>query len=176
MTATLRETTFTTLDVNGEPRAVAFPTHHTLLEVLREELGLTGTKHGCELGECGTCAVLVDGRSVLSCLMLGLEAEGRRVETVEGMADESGLHPLQDAFADTGAAQCGYCTPGFLLVAKELLAQNAEPSRDEIKEALSGNLCRCTGYIKIYEAVELAAAKMRGEDAELPRESVYGYE
>ena len=162
--------------LNGEETEVAFAPHKTLLEVLREDLALTGTKHGCELGECGTCAVLLDGRSVLSCLVLGLDAEDRRVETVEGMADEGGLHPLQETFADTGAAQCGYCTPGFLLVAKELLAQNASPSRDEIKEALSGNLCRCTGYIKIYEAVEQAAARMRGEEAELPRESVYGYE
>ena len=164
------------LRVNGEGYEVGTTINKTLLEVLREDMNLTGTKHGCELGECGTCAVLVDGRSVLSCLMLGLEAEGRRVETVEGMADESGLHPLQETFADTGAAQCGYCTPGFLLVAKELLAQNASPTRDEIKEALSGNLCRCTGYIKIYEAVELAAARMRGEEGELARESVYGYE
>ena len=162
--------------LNGDKTSVTFPTFKTLLEVLREELNLTGTKHGCELGECGTCAVLVDGRSVLSCLMLGLDTEGRRVETIEGMATDAGLHPLQETFADTGAAQCGYCTPGFLLVAKELLAQNASPTRDEIKEALSGNLCRCTGYIKIYEAVELAAARMRGEEAELPRESVYGYE
>ena len=162
--------------LNQEPVEVAFAPHKTLLEVLREDLGLTGTKHGCELGECGTCAVLVDGRSALSCLVLGLEAEGRRVETVEGMATPDGLHPLQETFADTGAAQCGYCTPGFLLVAKELLAQRPDPTRDEIKEALSGNLCRCTGYIKIYEAVELAAARMRGEEAELPRESVYGYE
>lgn len=164
------------LIVNGEAAEVAFAPHKTLLEVLREDMNLTGTKHGCELGECGTCAVLVDGRSVLSCLMLGLEAEGRRVETVEGMATGDGLHPLQETFADLGAAQCGYCTPGFLLVAKELLAANAAPSRDEIKEALSGNLCRCTGYIKIYEAVELAAARMRGEEMTLPRESVYGYE
>ena len=110
----------------------------------------------------------------LDAAALGLDAEGRRVETVEGMADEDGLHPLQVTFADTGAAQCGYCTPGFLLVAKELLAQNTNPSRDEIKDALAGNLCRCTGYIKIYEAVELAAARMRGEEMELPRESVYG--
>lgn len=135
-----------------------------------------GTKHGCELGECGTCAVLMDGRSVLSCLVLGLDAEDRVVETVEGMSEGAGLHPLQETFADTGAAQCGYCTPGFLLVAKELLKNNPRPSRDEIKEALSGNLCRCTGYIKIYEAVELAAARLRGEESELPRESVYGYE
>ncbi|MFN2599522.1 MAG: (2Fe-2S)-binding protein [Pyrinomonadaceae bacterium] len=165
-----------TFTLNGEPTEVAFAPHKTLLEVLREDFSLTGTKHGCELGECGTCAVLVDGRSVLSCLVLGLDAEGRRVETVEGMADAAGLHPLQETFADTGAAQCGYCTPGFLLVAKELLAHNATPSREEIKEALSGNLCRCTGYIKIYEAVELAAARMRGEEAGLPRESVYGIE
>ncbi len=163
-------------DINGEVAEVAFAPHKTLLEVLREDMNLMGTKHGCELGECGTCAVLVDGRSVLSCLMLGLEAEGRRVETVEGMETADGLHPLQETFADLGAAQCGYCTPGFLLVAKELLAANATPTRDEIKEALSGNLCRCTGYIKIYEAVELAAARLRGEAFELPRESVYGYE
>src|ERR671917_2478233 len=162
--------------VNGESADAIVDQTKTLLEVLREDLNLTGTKHGCELGECGTCAVLVDGRSILSCLMLGLDAEGRSVETVEGMASVDGLHPLQETFADTGAAQCGYCTPGFLLVAKELLAHNASPSRDEIKDALSGNLCRCTGYIKIYEAVELAAARMRGEEAELPRESVYGLE
>ncbi|MDT5295815.1 MAG: aerobic carbon-monoxide dehydrogenase small subunit [Acidobacteriota bacterium] len=173
---TTREKAHIRFTLNGEPAEVAFAPHKTLLEVLREDLALTGTKHGCELGECGTCAVLVDGRSILSCLMLGLEAEGRRVETVEGMATEAGLHPLQETFADTGAAQCGYCTPGFLLVAKELLARNASPTRDEIKEALSGNLCRCTGYIKIYEAVELAAARLRGEEAQLPRESIYCYE
>jgi aerobic-type carbon monoxide dehydrogenase small subunit (CoxS/CutS family) len=165
-----------TLTLNGESTEVAFAPHKTLLEVLREDLNLTGTKHGCELGECGTCAVLVDGRSILSCLMLGLEAEGRDVKTIEGMANGAELHPLQQTFADLGAAQCGYCSPGFLLVAEELLKKNAKPSRPEIQEALSGNLCRCTGYIKIYEAVELAAARMRGEDAELPRESVYGYE
>ncbi len=164
--------------LNGEQAEVAFAPHKTLLEVLREDLGLMGTKHGCELGECGTCAVLLDGRSVLSCLVLGLDVEGREVETVEGMALDGGrLHPLQETFADTGAAQCGYCTPGFLLVAKELLKANPSPSREEIKEALSGNLCRCTGYIKIYEAVELAAARLRGdEEAALPKESVYGYE
>jgi carbon-monoxide dehydrogenase small subunit len=176
MTQKPRQKAHIEFTLNGETAEVAFAPHKTLLEVLREDLALTGTKHGCELGECGTCAVLVDGRSVLSCLMLGLDAEGRRVETVEGLATGDGLHPLQETFADTGAAQCGYCTPGFLLVAKELLAQNADPTRDEIKEALSGNICRCTGYIKIYEAVELAAAKMRGEEMELPRESVYGYE
>ena len=162
--------------LNGETTEVVFAPHKTLLEVLREDLNLTGTKHGCELGECGTCTVLVDGRAILSCLMLGLDAEGREVKTIEGMADGATLHPLQDAFADLGAAQCGYCSPGFLLVAEELLKKNPQPTRDEIKEALSGNLCRCTGYIKIYEAVELAAAHMRGEEMELPRESLYGCE
>jgi aerobic-type carbon monoxide dehydrogenase small subunit (CoxS/CutS family) len=162
--------------LNGEHTEVAFAPHKTLLEVLREDLNLTGTKHGCELGECGTCAVLVDGRSILSCLMLGLDAEGREVKTIEGMANGAELHPLQQTFADLGAAQCGYCSPGFLLVAEELLQKLPNPSRSEIQEALSGNLCRCTGYIKIYEAVELAAARMRGEEMELPRESVYGLE
>jgi aerobic-type carbon monoxide dehydrogenase small subunit (CoxS/CutS family) len=160
--------------VNGEPVEVAFAPHKTLLEVLREDLALTGTKHGCELGECGTCAVLVDGRPVLSCLYLGLACEGKRVETVEGMASASGLHPLQRAFADLGAAQCGYCTPGFLLTAKALLDANPAPTLPDIKEALAGNLCRCTGYVKIFEAVELAAAWMRGEDAAPRQESLYG--
>ena len=160
--------------VNGERLEVAFAPHKTLLEVLREDLRLTGTKHGCELGECGTCGVLVDGKPVLSCLYLGLECEGRHVETVEGMAGPEGLHPLQKAFADLGAAQCGYCTPGFLLTAKALLEENPRPTREEVVEALAGNLCRCTGYIKIFEAVELAAAWMRGEEAEPPKESLYG--
>src|SRR5258705_2811362 len=122
------------LSLNGETAEVAFAPHKTLLEVLREDLALTGTKHGCELGECGTCTVLVDGRSILSCLMLGLDAEGRQVTTIEGMADGANLHPLQDTFADLGAAQCGYCSPGFLLAAKELLDKNGSPSRDEIRE------------------------------------------
>jgi carbon-monoxide dehydrogenase small subunit len=163
-----------TLAVNGDPVEVAFAPHKTLLEVLREDLGLTGTKHGCELGECGTCAVLVDGAPVLSCLVLGLACAGRRVRTVEGMAEGGRLHPLQEAFADLGAAQCGYCTPAFLLTAEALLAANARPTRDEIKQALAGNLCRCTGYLKIYEAVELAAARMRGEDARPAPETLYG--
>jgi len=176
MTELIRQKAHISFTLNGETTEVAFAPHKTLLEVLREDLALTGTKHGCELGECGTCTVLVDGRSILSCLMLGLDAEGREVISVEGMAQNGKLHPLQDTFADTGAAQCGYCTPGFLLAAKELIDKLPDPSRDEIKEALSGNLCRCTGYIKIYEAVELAAARMRGEERELPRESVYGLE
>ncbi len=162
------------LTVNGEPVEVAFAPHKTLLEVLREDLGLTGTKHGCELGECGTCAVLVDGKPVLSCLVLGLTCAGRQVRTVEGMVRDGQLHPLQAAFADLGAAQCGYCTPGFLLTAEALLATDPAPTRERIKEALAGNLCRCTGYLKIYEAVELAAARMRGEDAEPAPETLYG--
>lgn len=162
------------LRVNGEPVEVSFAPHKTLLEVLREDLGLTGTKHGCELGECGCCAVLVDGRPVLSCLVLAAALEGHEVTTVEGMAEAGKLHPLQEAFAELGAAQCGYCTPGILLTAKALLEEIPRPSRDQIKEALAGNLCRCTGYIKIYEAVELAAARLAGEPAEPSRESVYG--
>jgi len=176
MSELIKQKTHIAFTLNGEPAEVAFAPHKTLLEVLREDLALTGTKHGCELGECGTCTVLVDGRAILSCLMLGLDAEGRRVETVEGMAENGRLHPLQLTFADTGAAQCGYCTPGFMLAAKELIDKDPSPTRAEIKEALSGNLCRCTGYIKIYEAVELAAAQMRGEEMELPRESIYGCE
>jgi len=162
------------LEVNGEAFEVAFAPHKTRLEVLREDRGLTGTKHGCELGECGTCTVLLDGAPVLSCLALGLACAGRRVRTVEGMAHAGKLHPLQEAFADLGAAQCGYCTPAFLLAAEALLAEHPSPTRDEIKQALSGNLCRCTGYIKIYEAVELAAARLRGERAEPAREALYG--
>ncbi|MBI2896332.1 MAG: (2Fe-2S)-binding protein [Deltaproteobacteria bacterium] len=148
--------------VNGEDVEVAVQPEETLLEVLREGLGLTGTKHGCELGECGACAVLVDGRPVLSCLMLGVECDGAEVQTIEGLAREGTLHPLQEAFADLGAAQCGYCTPGMLLTAKALLDRNPNASRAEIAEALSGNLCRCTGYLQIFEAVEAAAAKLAG--------------
>src|SRR5687768_10973797 len=136
------------LTVNGEAREVLVPVHKTLLEVLREDLDLTGTKHGCELGECGTCTVLVDGEPVLSCLALPVELEGRAIDTVEGMAQDGRLHPLQQAFAELGAAQCGYCTPGILLTARHLLAEMPAPSRDEIREALAGNLCRCTGYTK----------------------------
>ena len=176
MNIRLKQKTHIKFILNGEDTEVAFAPHKTLLEVLREDLALTGTKHGCELGECGTCAVLVDGRAILSCLMLGLEAQGRKVKTIEGMAEGAVLHPLQETFADLGAAQCGYCSPGFLLVAEELLKKKPNPTRTDIQEALSGNLCRCTGYIKIYEAVELAAARMRGEEMELPRESVYGLE
>ena len=148
------------LKVNGEIKEVATETSKTLLEVLREDLNLTGTKHGCELGECGTCAVLVDGEPVLSCLMLGIEAENTEIVTVEGMTRNGKVHPLQKAFADLGAAQCGYCIPGILLTAKALLDNNPHPSRQEIREALAGNLCRCTGYTKILQAVELAAQEI----------------
>jgi aerobic-type carbon monoxide dehydrogenase small subunit (CoxS/CutS family) len=163
-----------TFRVNGEDHEVAFVPHKTLLEVLREEMALTGTKHGCELGECGTCTVQVDGVPILSCLCLAVDAVGKEVRTVEGLATGSDLTPLQHCLADLGAAQCGYCTPGVLMAADALLQCNRQPSRDQIKEALAGNLCRCTGYLKIFEAVELAAARMRGEQAEPSKESIYG--
>lgn len=153
-----------TLTVHGETKDVLFAPNKTLLELLREDLALTGTKHGCELGECGACAVLMNGRPVLSCLVLGLECDGAKIETIEGLAHDARLHPLQEAFADCGAAQCGYCTPGFLVTAKALLAERPDATRSEITEALSGNLCRCTGYIQIFEAVEEAAAKMGSKE------------
>ena len=149
------------LNVNGETRELLAPVHKTLLEVLREEMQLTGTKHGCELGECGTCTVLIDGKPHLSCLVLPIQVQGRSITTIEGMADGSQLHPLQTAFVELGAAQCGYCSPGILLAARSLLEENPTPTRDDIREALAGNLCRCTGYVKILEAVELAAERMR---------------
>jgi len=150
-----------TLRVNGEEVEVSFAPYKTLLEVLREELDLTGTKHGCELGECGACAVLVDGAPLLSCLELALECEGREVQTIEGLANGKELHPLQAAFADLGGSQCGYCTSGMLMTAKALLDREPAPSRERIKEALSGNLCRCTGYQQIWESVEEAARVLR---------------
>ncbi len=149
------------LRVNGETHSVAAEPHHTLLEVLREEMGLTGTKHGCELGECGACTVLVDGAPVLSCLTLPIELEGAEVTTVEGLARGPELHPLQTAFAEEAAAQCGYCTPGILMAAKALLDRNPAPTREEMAQAIAGNLCRCTGYTAIYEAIEKAAERIR---------------
>jgi len=155
--------------VNGEARDLVVASYKTLLEVLREDLGLTGTKHGCELGECGACAVILDGELVLSCLVAAVECEGRSATTVEGLRDGPRLHPLQDAFADHGAAQCGYCTPGMLLAARALLERTPDPSRAQIAEALSGQICRCTGYLQIFDAVEAAAQVMRGEPAPAPR-------
>jgi aerobic-type carbon monoxide dehydrogenase small subunit (CoxS/CutS family) len=152
-----------TFTLNGEQTDVAFAPYKTLLEVLREDLNHTGTKHGCELGECGACAVLLDGKPVLSCLLLGVECSGREVVTVEGLSANGSLHPLQEAFADLGAAQCGYCTPAILVTAKALLDQNPRPTRDQIREALSGNLCRCTGYLQIFEAVEAAVLEISGQ-------------
>src|SRR5215510_7751525 len=145
------------LTVNGEIREFAAFPSRTLLEVLREDLSLPGTKHGCEVGECGTCAVLIDGEPALSCLLLPAELDGKHITTIEGLAERADLHPLQAAFADLGAAQCGYCTPGILLVAKALLDEHPNPSRAQIEEALGGNLCRCTGYLKIFEAIEQAS-------------------
>ncbi len=170
----MARTTTLTLRVNGEDRTVVFPTHHTLLEVLREECGLPGTKHGCELGECGACTVLVDGRPVLSCLTLAAAAAGRPIETVEGLQRGNRLHPLQAAFADLSAGQCGYCTSGMLMSAQALLAANDRPGEAEIQQALGGNLCRCTGYRKILQAVAWAAARLRGEDGTPPAEVFHG--
>ena len=151
--------------VNGEAVDVLFAPHKTLLEVLREDLALTGTKHGCELGECGACTVLLDGEPALSCLALAIECEGRSVQTIEGLARGPELHPLQAAFTDFGGSQCGYCTPGVIMTAKALLDRNPQPTRQEIKEATAGNLCRCTGYNQIVEAIEGAAAELRKETA-----------
>ena len=156
----MQKTSQIRMALNGEEVDVSFASYKTLLEVLREDLGHTGTKHGCELGECGACAVLLDGKPVLSCLVLALECDGRNVITVEGLAADGKLHPLQETFADLGAAQCGYCTPAILVTAKALLDQNANPSREQIREALSGNLCRCTGYLQIFEAVEAAVVRI----------------
>ena len=148
------------LVVNGERTEALVDGTKTLLEVLREDLQLTGTKHGCELGECGACAVLVNGEPVLSCLALAIDYDGTHVTTIEGLAADGRLHPLQDACADLGGSQCGYCTPGILVTAKALLDRDPAPSRERIREALSGNLCRCTGYLQIFEAVEAAVAAM----------------
>ena len=149
-----------TLRVNGESHEIAVLAHHTLLEVLREDLGLIGTKHGCELGECGACTVLIDGVPSLSCLVLPVEVQESEITTIEGAEANGKLHPLQETFAELGAAQCGYCTPGILLSGIALLRDHPRPTRAQIQEALAGNLCRCTGYTKIYEAVEAAAQRM----------------
>ncbi|MCB9557452.1 MAG: (2Fe-2S)-binding protein [Deltaproteobacteria bacterium] len=149
------------LKINGLATELRVPPQKTLLEALREEAGLTGTKHGCELGECGACTVLINGSPQLSCLVLAAACDGAEVLTIEGLANGPELHPLQSAFAELGAAQCGYCTPGVLLAAAALLVRNPSPTRDEIRQALSGNLCRCTGYLQIWNAVERAAEQLR---------------
>jgi aerobic carbon-monoxide dehydrogenase small subunit len=143
--------------VNGEPHEAEVWEGESLLFALRERLGLPGSKNACEQGECGSCSVLLDGRLVCSCLVLAAQADGHDVVTVEGLAEDGRLHRVQEAFAATGAVQCGFCTPGFVVAAADLLEHNAAPSDDEIREALSGNLCRCTGYAKIFDAVRLAA-------------------
>lgn len=153
-----------TLHVNGERHEMAVQPHHTLLEVLREDLGLIGTKHGCELGECGACTVLLDGQPVLSCLTLPLEVQENEITTIEGLERNGVLHPLQETFAELGAAQCGYCTPGMLLSGAALLERYPRPTLAQMKEALAGNLCRCTGYTKIYEAVTAASQRITGFD------------
>jgi len=151
-----------TLRVNGASYEVAIEPRQSLLQVLRDELHLTGTKEGCGEGECGACTVMLDGKTVDSCLIFGLEAEGREITTIEGLGSETGLHPVQQAFIEHGGAQCGFCTPGMILAAVALLEQNPNPSEDEIRWGLSGNLCRCTGYVKIVEAVQAAAQQQTG--------------
>jgi len=146
-----------TLTVNGRPYEVAVEPRWTLLETVREELRLTGSKEGCGTGDCGACSMIVDGRLVTSCLMLAAQADGRDVVTIEGLATNGKLHPVQQAFIDTGGVQCGFCTPGMIMAAKSLLDSNSSPTLEQVREGLAGNLCRCTGYAKIYEAVMLAA-------------------
>lgn len=155
------ENVVVTLNVNGETHTVLAPPYETLLETLRERLDLTGTKHGCELGECSACMVLMDGEPVLSCLTLSLEAQGHALTTIEGVAKNGVLTPLQQAYIESGASQCGYCTPAMVLSAQTLLDKNPSPTRQEIRDAIASNLCRCTGYVQIVDAVELAAERMR---------------
>jgi carbon-monoxide dehydrogenase small subunit len=149
------------LKVNGEPVEAAVDPNKTLLQFLREDLGLTGAKHGCGLGDCGACTVILDGKPVNSCLVLAVQAKGREVLTIEGLAENGKLHPIQESFVEKGAIQCGYCTPGMILSAKALLEENPKPDEKEIRTAISGNLCRCTGYQKIVEAIKDAAEKAK---------------
>lgn len=152
-------------DLNGKQTSVDVFADRKLVDVLREELMLTGTKEGCGAGECGACTILVDGRARLSCLMTAAQIQGRSITTIEGLSQNGSLHPVQEAFIENGAVQCGFCTPGMVLSAVDLLEKNTDPTREQIREGLSGNLCRCSGYVKIVDAVEAAALKMRGEKA-----------
>ena len=156
----MRDIEFT---INRKKRKISVKPNDLLLNVLREDLGLKGTKYGCGTGECGACTVLMDGKPVLSCLILAVSMDKKNITTIEGIATDEKLHPLQQAFVETGAIQCGYCIPGMILSAKALLDKNPSPTEDEIKSAIKGNLCRCTGYVKIIESIQLAAKRMRGE-------------
>ncbi|RJX25738.1 MAG: (2Fe-2S)-binding protein [Dethiobacter sp.] len=147
------------LKLNGETRKIYVNDNQTLLEVLREDLGLTGTKKGCNQGECGACTVLLEGKPVSSCLILAVKVNGKSIMTIEGVAEEGHLHPIQEVFNEKGAIQCGFCTPGMILVTKDLLDKNPRPTFKEIKDAISGNICRCTGYIKIIEAIQSLAER-----------------
>lgn len=155
------QTVLLTMVVNGKSVEVQIAPDELLVDVLRDRLGLTGTKVGCNEGECGACTVIMEGQAVLSCLIPAMRAQGKQITTIEGLSDGDSLHPLQQAFVEHGAVQCGYCIPGFIMSAKALLDRNAHPTRDEIKEAVAGNLCRCTGYVKILEAIESVAKQDR---------------
>jgi carbon-monoxide dehydrogenase small subunit len=149
------------INVNGKQKRFDVEPHILLLNLIRDEMSLTGTKYGCGIGECGACTVLLDGEAVLSCMMLAVDADGHRVDTVEGLSDGNTLHPIQQAYLDEGAVQCGFCTPGFIMSTKALLDKNPSPNEAEIREYLNGNICRCTGYVNIVKAVQSAAVKMK---------------
>jgi len=150
-----------TINVNGKQKRFDVEPNTLLLNLIRDDMSLTGTKYGCGIGECGACTVLLDGDAVLACMMLAVDADGHRVDTVEGLSDGNTLHPIQQAYLDEGAVQCGFCTPGFIMSTKALLDKNPNPSEAEIREYLNGNICRCTGYVNIVKAVQSAAVKMK---------------
>jgi carbon-monoxide dehydrogenase small subunit len=151
------------ITVNGAKRVFDVEPQTLLLNLIRDEMDLTGTKYGCGIGECGACTVLLDGDAVLACMVLAVDADDRRVDTIEGLAEGGKLHPIQEAYLDEGAVQCGFCTPGFIMATKALLDENPEPTEQEIREYLNGNICRCTGYVNIVKAVQTAAARMKGQ-------------